>query len=258
MIIDLNAHLGHYAFRRLRHNTAPALLELMDRSGIDKAVVSSVPSLFYRDAHAGNEELRDAVMESHGRLIPIATINPTYAEWERDLDEAVTNWRFRAVRLLPQYHAYSLADDCGQAVMRAATERGVPVAVHQRIEDRRMRHHLDTVDDLDLGQVVRAAKSVPDVRLLFLNCLRIPVEAIKEAGLEGRVLIDFTRMAAVLTKSIPALLESLGAGALGFGSHIPFNYPAPALIKLEIVDVSEEDRERITWRNAAAFLSIDD
>src|SRR2546423_12597361 len=53
MIIDVNASLGHYAFRALRHNTAATLLELMDRNGIVKAVVSSLPALFYRDAHRG-------------------------------------------------------------------------------------------------------------------------------------------------------------------------------------------------------------
>ena len=30
MIIDVNAYLGPFAFRRLRHNTAGSLLKLMD------------------------------------------------------------------------------------------------------------------------------------------------------------------------------------------------------------------------------------
>ena len=41
MIIDVNAYLGPFAFRRLRHNTAESLLKLMDARKIDRAVVSS-------------------------------------------------------------------------------------------------------------------------------------------------------------------------------------------------------------------------
>ena len=46
MIIDVNASLGHYPFRRLRHNTADTLVALMDRNGIDRAVVSSLHAVF--------------------------------------------------------------------------------------------------------------------------------------------------------------------------------------------------------------------
>ena len=33
MILDVNAYLGHFAFRRLRNNTAASLLSLMDSRG---------------------------------------------------------------------------------------------------------------------------------------------------------------------------------------------------------------------------------
>ena len=45
MIVDVNAYLGHFAFRRLRHNTAPALLKLMDAKQIDQAWVSSAAAI---------------------------------------------------------------------------------------------------------------------------------------------------------------------------------------------------------------------
>ena len=57
MIIDVNAYLGHWPFRQLRHNTVKGLLNLMDRNGIDKAMVSSINAIFYKNCHAGNEEL---------------------------------------------------------------------------------------------------------------------------------------------------------------------------------------------------------
>lgn len=257
MIIDVNAHLGHYPFCRLRHNTPEGLLALMDRNGIDKAVVSSISSVFYRDAHSGNEELAEAAAASNGRLVPLATLNPKYAGWERDLDQALEEWQMKGLRLVPQYHDYKLSDRDGQAILSAASERNVPVALHQRLEDRRQKHHFDAAEDLSVDDVLSAAENFPELRLALLNWHGFPAPKLVEAGLPGRALIGFTRMSVVLQKAIPSLIESLGIRALAFGTHVPFNYPGPSLVKLEILDVSPGARERISWRNAVEFFGLE-
>src|SRR5262249_9096363 len=86
MILDVNAYLGHFPFRRLRHNTAGALLGLMDAKSIDRAVVSSAAAITYRNPQSGNEELAEEVARHRDRLIPFAVINPFYAGWRDDLD----------------------------------------------------------------------------------------------------------------------------------------------------------------------------
>ena len=85
MLIDMNAYLGHWPFRKLRHNTAPELVALMDDRGIDLACVSSASAIFYKNSQAGNEDLAAEVADYPGRLIPFAVINPTSADWEHDL-----------------------------------------------------------------------------------------------------------------------------------------------------------------------------
>ena len=258
MIIDINAHLGHYPFRQLRHNTTDGLLALMDASGIDKAVVSSLNSVFYRDAHTGNEELAEAAENANGRFIPLATINPKYAGWERDLDQAVSEWQMKGIRLVPQYHDYQLTDEHGQAILTAAVERQIPVAIPQRLEDRRQRHHFDAATDLSLDGVLRAVQSHSELKLIFLNWLSISEDTLKEAGLCDRILIDLTRIPILLVKTLPTLIVSVGIQAIAFGTHIPLNYPGPPLVKLEIMEVTEEDRERIAWRNAVEFLGLEE
>ena len=74
MIIDVNAYLGHFAFRRLRHNTAASLLALMDAKKIDKALVSSAAAITYRNAQAGNEEVAEETKGHRDRLIPFAAL----------------------------------------------------------------------------------------------------------------------------------------------------------------------------------------
>jgi uncharacterized protein len=159
MIIDVNAALGHYPFRALRYHTAGPMVEVMDRNGIDCAVVSSLHAVFYRDAHRGNVELVADIKPHAGRFIPVATCSPKYVGWERDLDEAVKAWGMKAVALVPEYHGYALKDEHGRAALRRIEELGLPVVLTQRFEDRRQRHAWDKAEDLTAAALLEAAKT---------------------------------------------------------------------------------------------------
>jgi hypothetical protein len=258
MIIDINACVGHYPFRQLRHTGAAELLAHMDRNGIDRAVVSSLHAVFYRDAHRGNEELfAGATPLGAGRLIPVATINPTYAGWQRDLDEAVHTWRSRAVALVPEHHGYALDDEHGRAALAKIAELSVPVLLRQRFEDRRQRHAWDRAEDLRLDAVLAAARAHPALKFLLVNWAGLDGARMADAGLKGRCLIDFARLQVAFRKDVLKLIDALGAKAIAFGSHMPFDYVGPSLVKLASVrELRPADFDRIAWRNAAEFLRL--
>lgn len=257
MIIDVNACLGHYPFRALRHNTVEAMIALMDRNGIDRAVVSSLHAVFYRDAHRGNEELHAAIRAHGSRFVPVATINPRYVGWERDLAEAVGHWKMKAVMLVPEHHGYALNDEHGRAALKRIADHGVPVGLMQRFEDRRQRHAWDRAEDLTQPALLEAAKAFPTLKFLLVNWLGLDGTKLLEAGLKGRCLVDFARMQVVYRKDVPRLIETLGVEAMAFGTHMPFDYVAPSLIKLANVELLRPaDREAIAWKNAARFLAL--
>jgi len=257
MIIDINAHLGHYAFRSLEQTTAAGMIALMDRNGISKAVVSSLPAVFYRDTHRGNEELNAEIQPHRDRLIPVATVNPRYAGWERDLAEAIDQWKMKAVTLLPEHHGYSLTDEHGRAVLAKVQELGVPVVLTQRFEDRRQRHAWDRAEDLNAVTMLQAAKAHPRLRFVLNNWLGLDGPKLAEAGLKGRCLIDFARTHVVFRKDVPKLIDALGVEAIAFGSHAPFDYMGPSLIKLSNLEkLPAADFEKIAWRNATSFFGI--
>src|SRR5438552_5787870 len=129
MTIDVNAYLGHFAFRQLRHNTAAGLLKLMDGKGIDRAVVSSASAITYRYTQAGNEELAREVRDHPDRLIPFAVLNPFYAGWQDDLKVCQQEFGMRGVRLYPKWHNYRLSDRSCLDLVSAAAERGIVISV---------------------------------------------------------------------------------------------------------------------------------
>ena len=258
MIIDVNACLGHYPFRRLAQTTAAQVIALMNRNGIDRAVVSSLHAVFYRDVHRANEELLEQTAAYAGRLIPIGTVNPKYVGWERDLAELVERRKLKAIALVPEHHGYALNDEHGRAALQRIAEYGVPVMLMQRYEDRRQRHAWDKAEDLSGAALLDAARAHPKLRFLLVNWLGLDGARLADAGLKGRCLIDFARLQVVYRKEVPRLIETLGVDAVAFGSHLPFDYVAPSLVKLSnVARLRAADHAAIAAGNATRFLGLD-
>lgn len=257
MIIDANCFLGHYPFRSLRHNTADSLLALMDRNGVDQAIVSSLHAVFYRNAQRGNEELHDETKPFRDRLIPIAAVNPKYVGWIADLEQAAEQWRMRGVTLWPAHHGYDLRDEFGQAALERIEQLGLPLVLTQRLEDRRQRHHWDIAEDLEQQAVLEIARSNPQLKIFLCNWNGLDGDKLAAAGLKGRVLIDFARLDVMVRGSVPKLIDSLGADSIAFGTHAPFDYMGPSLVKLEsVAELAANDLENIAWRNTSQFFQL--
>ena len=89
MLIDIHAYTGHWPFRQLRGSTCGALLERMIRVGVVISVVSNINGIFYKNTQSANVELYEEIKSNkqfRNRLIPFAVINPTYTDWEHDLE----------------------------------------------------------------------------------------------------------------------------------------------------------------------------
>lgn len=258
MIVDVNAYLGHFAFRRLRYNTTASLLALMDSKRIDKAVVSSASAITYRNAQAGNEEVAEEVSGHSDRLIPFAVINPFYAGWKDDLKICHEEFGMTGLRIYPQWHNYQLSSVCCRKLVNAASERGMVISIPIRVEDNRQRSWLLNVPDVPLEEIVELIKAHPKARFILLNGIgytRCPLGR-KDNGLPSNYAIELSRLSAVLANELGQLITNLGAERVMFGTGMPFKYPDPALVKLEVLDASEPDKDKVRSRNAMTWLRL--
>lgn len=258
MMIDVNAYLGHFAFRRLRHNTAASLLALMDSKKIDKAVVSSAGAITYRNPQAGNEELAEETKAHRDRLIPFAVINPFYAGWQDDLKICHEDFGMTGLRLYPKWHNYQLSSSSSRELVDAATERGMVISIPIRVEDNRQRSWLLNIPDIPPEEIVELVKDHPKARFILLNGLAYTGSPLgrKDNGLPPNYAIELSRLSALLANEIGQLIANLGAERVMFGTGMPFNYPDPALVKLEVLDASEADKENIRSQNAMTWLRL--
>jgi len=256
MIIDTNAYLGSFAFRQIRHNTAPELLKLMDEKGIDKAMVSSASAITYRNTQSGNEEVAAGTAPHRDRLIPLAVINPFYAGWQDDLKICHEQFGMKGLRLYPKWHNYALSDRCLRDLIHQATERGMVVSIPIRAEDSRQRSWLLEVPDVPLDEIVALVKACPKARFILVNgagYTRSPLGQ-KDNGLPANYYIEISRLRATLANEVEQLVSRLGAQRVVFGSGMPFKYPDPALLKLEVLDAPAEVKRMICGTNAARLL----
>jgi predicted TIM-barrel fold metal-dependent hydrolase len=257
-MIDLNAYLGPFAFRRLRYATADGLLRLMDRAKIEQALVSSAAAITYRNAHAGNEEVAADTAKHRGRLLPCAVLNPAYAGWRDDLAICHDEFGMRAVRLYPRWHQYRLTDPECVALVQAAAARGWLITIPVRVEDRRQQSWLVDIPNVDYDEIAALLRRCPDAKFALLNGSGYTSSLLGRAnnGLPPNYLIDIALLTAEMANEIGQLVRNLGEERVVFGTGIPFHYPEPAAIKLEILDVPAEVKRRIASGNARRLLGL--
>ena len=257
-MIDVNAYLGHFAFRALRHNTAAGLLKLMDRKRIERAAVSSASSITYRNAHAGNEEIAGDLGRHRDRLVGCAVLNPVYAGWRDDLRACHEEYGMKALRLYPRWHNYKLTGEACQELIREATRRGMAITIPLRVEDRRQQSWLVDIPDVAHGEIAAAIQATPDARFVLMSGSGFAGSILgkKNNGLPANYAIEISLLTVELSNEVGQLLTNLGDDRIVFGTGMPFHYPDPSLAKLEILDAPESVKQKIRTGNAARILRL--
>ena len=274
-IVDANAYIGNFPFRDV-DATPAGLIAMMDRKGVDKAVVSSLESSMYRDVHAGNRKLHAAVEGHRDRLIPFATINPSYPAWEDDLDECIEDFDMAGVRLLPAYHDYDIDDPEVVALMDRCEELGVPVMFVATLEDQRGRHPRVNLRGLENAKhwsnkqgsaLISVLKESPGVDVIIANG-RFVAPQIKQATMEvrpngvrldnfvrnGRTLFVLDDLFMFFTYQGEGIVDDIGVENLVSGPKMPLFVFDAHYKYTEHLPVSEAEREQVSSGNILSLL----
>jgi predicted TIM-barrel fold metal-dependent hydrolase len=252
MAFDVHTALGHWPYRRVPGQTAAELRSLLESAGIDGAAAANTHGLFYKNCHDANLELADWLAPHGDFYVGVATLNPTYAAWERDLVTCAQALGLRALRLAPQYHDYELGSDAAVAIAQAAAELGLPLMVPHRVVDVRQRHWFDTERTISVGEVGALCDRVPQATVIVTES-RYPAKALIDDEGAPRYPSLYLESSRLTLDSLP---ELFAAGQVVFGTGAPFKHVTPALLKVEIADLEPESKARILSGNARALLGL--
>ncbi len=250
MIVDASAFVGEWPFRRLLYTTPEKLLRKMDELGVEKAVISRLENVFYKDLLVGNRELFDIVHQHPDRFIRAYTINPAFPGWEEDLEICRNDLGMRVLRLHPNYHAYRLMDECNIALMKTAQQHGFVIIITIGMEDERHHHWLAKVPDVDISQITSLVNSFPEIRFLISGGKYREVTAVwNGAGKRDNLFVEVARVQGP-QGDIEGLCKLMGADHVLFASHLPLIVPESPKMSIEMAEIAEADKQKIFSGNA--------
>ncbi|WP_119079968.1 amidohydrolase family protein [Chitinophaga alhagiae] len=258
MLIDVNAWVGHWPFKRLHGNTCEGLLARMKEYGTDVSVVTNLHGIFYKNTQSANEELYEEVHSKRAykdRFIPFAVINPIYGGWRDDFEVSVKKLGMKGIRVFPNYHDYTITEPALLELVKMARDHNLPVALTMRMVDERQRSWMDLATEWAIKDYLPLLQAVPDAKYMLLNLSTgVGLSAEEEALLKGTdVLFDTSgRHIGHLAK----FAKRFGEQRFAFGTHFPVLDYYTGLLRIDSLREEEGDKEQYRYRNAQRFLGL--
>ena len=242
MIIDAHAHLDEVESFGWE-DTPDELIALMDDAGIQKSVVTT-----YADEPGpedGVERLKNYVAQYPDRFIGFPRMDPRYGDEAIDtfermiIEEGMKGLKLHSVSNVSNPYADFTLD-----ILDKAAELDVPVLLHSGDSNFCLPR-----------QIGEAAKQT-DANLLlghtggFFNA-QSAIEVAKE---HENVYLDTS--AFPYTKVLQDAINQLGAERVIYGSDMPPANPKVELKKIEVLDLTDAQREKVLCENIAGLLDL--
>jgi predicted TIM-barrel fold metal-dependent hydrolase len=242
MIIDAHTYLGTWPYWVVNEKTADELYECLSTNGVDKAIVSSLRSIFY-NAEEGNQELIKACDKYPESLYGLATLTPFFRREDSGY-QALSSGNLKGIKIYPLDHGYGL--ESASNIFHVAEDFRVPVVIPYRLA---MTWSLPNIPVAEAISVARHFHRVTFV----LSCFDYGI-------LPSILLREFPKNLYVETSGfqmgIELLTRGLNANHVLLGTALPVQYPQPGIQKVLNAQVNTEELEAIKWKNAAAIFGI--
>ena len=241
MIIDVHAHAGPWFFST-EVGSAEQNIELMDRYGIDRQIVSASEAVTY-DMVSGNRWMAD-VLAAHPRLLSYLVINPNELdEAAGELERHRATGRFVGVKIHTTYPDLPLTSRATGEAFKLAARAGLPVLIH-------------TWDDGVLG-LVDVLERHQELRIIAGHmggpAWRTAVEA---ACRTDRLYLE--PCCSITDRDrFRYALDRVPLTQMLFGTDSTLVDPAIALGVVLDAHLTEREYEHVMWRNAAALFGIE-
>ena len=255
MIVDVNAWCGRWPFRRLAFAGAAGLVKLLERTGTDLALVSPISGAFYRDCLTAMEEMLEDAGWDERRMKPVAVVNPTFPGWQEDLEAMVRGMGCAAVRLISNYHGYTLYDEVALQVAKRVLDRGLPLVVTMRMQDERSHHWCMPVRPVAVEEVQFLMRQLPEATYVLSNIWYSEVRSLRrelEMVRQGAWEMSYKPPAFFVEQAV----EEFGPERVLYGSGAPLQYPESLLLPVQEADVSQQAKELILGGNAARLFGL--
>jgi len=188
-------------------------------------------------------------------LRPVLAVHPEIAGWERVL-RAAAELGAPAVRCDPTHYGIAPAGPSMRALAAACGRAGVALMLAVRLEDGRQRHPNDRTGELPASAVRALIRSDPGVRLVVTHADRPFIEEVHFGSTPEearRIWWDICWIWGPPEDHLQTLLRTVGAERFVFGTGQPLRIPENGGAKLDLLDLTPDERAAIESANAGAL-----
>lgn len=257
-IIDIHAHafpesiarkavdnIGcHYGIEMAGNGLLSDLMASARRCGVDYVV-------FHATATRPGQvrSVNDWIIEnSGGMMIGFGTIHPDFEEPEAEI-ERIISAGLRGIKLHPDFQGFDADSPKMDRIYRCIGSR-IPILMHAGDE---------RLDHASPRRIANVLEKFPELKIIaaHLGGHRRWDEA--EEFLVGRNLWLDTSSALAFMEPVRAveIIRKHGIKRVLFGTDYPITYHDREIELFSRLDLEEEEREAILWKNAAALLGIE-
>ena len=232
--------------------TVAGLLASMKAAGITHSV--TLPVLTKVEQFDKVNEFAASLLDVPG-IIPFGGAHPDDGDIDAHLDRIVS-LGLRGIKLHPAYQHTLVDDEKYVRLIRGAVERDLVVLLHSGFDagfpdelhcsPERAARMLDAVGEAGRGRIVLAhsgANRMPDE---VIRCL-----AGRDVYFDLGYTLGYDDLA--VTRRV---IRAHGAKRILFATDSPWNDQAEDARRLDMLDLTPEEREDVAWRNAARLLSL--
>jgi predicted TIM-barrel fold metal-dependent hydrolase len=248
-IVDIHSHLGQYANSAMSADGAK-LSRLFESAGVTHGVAFSIEAC-YGSIDLGNRYTVEQV-ENQDRLSAMVVAHPEHfassACW---IKEAASHPKLVGVKIHPALGNYDvLGVGLARLIERHIAPAGLPVLSHVGNDS----------SNVSIDKYLELASRFPTVRFIAAH-LGIGILGPSDTAVNAwtrnpqpNVWFDMGTLRAFCTGSVENLLQAVGPDRICFGTDAPLYHPAPFVRMLEALDVTEDTREKIAFRNILAVI----
>jgi len=246
MIVDAHSHIGRGIRLADPYDidiTPETTIRMADVAGIDKTVVFPIS---YLDYSQGNMEVAAAVKKYPERLIGFCRIScgnwhePHRTKELHNLEEALTTLKLKGVKI----HEGLDQGFPNRDVVEVMIKHDVPMIIHQENSPLRLEPMI---------------KSYPDLKVIICHLGGYPGDYIYSTDtiylLEKHENV-YADTAQALHNRLQEAVDRVGPEKLIFGSDGPWYHPAVEKMRVEILNVSKSDKEKILGGNILKLLKL--
>ena len=238
-VFDANVALGRRHNRRVVSDTTEGLLDAMDHSGVERALVYS-PFAEDFDTVDGNALLMEMIA-GQPRLVPQFVANPA-TENLADFSAEVSRRGVRSVRIAPLAHSYPFTDWVAGPWLEWLESEGIPLSI--------------PVDAVDVSQLHDTAKAYPKLAVVLaeVHYRHVPwvLPLLRSAP---NTYVEMSRF--VIADGVARLMDAAGGERILFGSRFPDSSMGHQLYNLHTNGLDDSTLAAVCAGNLDLLLGLE-